>query len=534
MNFKAKYDFVVIGSGFGGSLISLAMVQQGKTVLLLEKGRHPRFAIGESTSPLTNLLIEEFSKQYDIPELLSLTTYGKWKRELPDIGVGLKRGFTYFHHQKGATFTRSMHNANELLVAASPFDEVGDTHWLRSDVDHFLVKLAMKYAVDFLDQAEVTPVSGFSIDGVDITVRQGDEDFTIHADMIIDATGPGGFMSKWADCVNTGFNDYPTTHTLFTHFAGVKRCDDIPTFQPLLRGRPYEADNAALHHVFDGGWMWVLRFDNGITSAGIACESWLSEELKLSEREAGWANLMSRFPSIAEQFDGATPVLRFIYSDRLAYRSNRAQGPGWVMLPSAAAFIDPLFSTGIPLTLLGIFRLACVLNDPPGEVRSENLKHYEEMTFQESDYVAEFIAGCYGSFRRFELFKMFSMYYFAAASFAELSRRIPGARRFSRFMAADSGEFSSSLRHNARLLKSGECIDPSEFFARVEEGIDPINIAGLHKREKNSWYDVNLDDVVVGAKKLGIEPADIIPILQSADWAEGCTISAGTIRGVYE
>ena len=31
------------------------------------------------------------------------------------------------------------------------------------------------------------------------------------------------------------------------------------------------------------------------------------------------------------------------------------------MLPSAAAFIDPLFSTGIPLTLLGIERLAEML-----------------------------------------------------------------------------------------------------------------------------------------------------------------------------
>ena len=43
---------------------------------------------------------------------------------------------------------------------------------------------------------------------------------------------------------------------------------------------------------------------------------------------------------------------------RMAYRAAECAGDRWAMLPSAAAFIDPLFSTGIPLTLLGIERLA--------------------------------------------------------------------------------------------------------------------------------------------------------------------------------
>src|SRR5258707_2592977 len=43
--------------------------------------------------------------------------------------------------------------------------------------------------------------------------------------------------------------------------------------------------SAAVHHVFDGGWVWVLRFNNGVTSAGIAATSATAKELRLSEGE---------------------------------------------------------------------------------------------------------------------------------------------------------------------------------------------------------------------------------------------------------
>jgi len=64
------YDLAIVGSGFGGSLLAMVARRLGRSVLLLERGRHPRFAIGESTSPLMNLLIEEFANRYDLPHLL--------------------------------------------------------------------------------------------------------------------------------------------------------------------------------------------------------------------------------------------------------------------------------------------------------------------------------------------------------------------------------------------------------------------------------------------------------------------------------
>ena len=36
-------DFAVLGSGFAGSLVALALRQRNRRVVLVERGRHPRF-----------------------------------------------------------------------------------------------------------------------------------------------------------------------------------------------------------------------------------------------------------------------------------------------------------------------------------------------------------------------------------------------------------------------------------------------------------------------------------------------------------
>ena len=61
-------DIAIVGSGFAGSLAALALRKRGRRVVLIERGRHPRFAIGESSTPLANLLIEELADRYDLPQ----------------------------------------------------------------------------------------------------------------------------------------------------------------------------------------------------------------------------------------------------------------------------------------------------------------------------------------------------------------------------------------------------------------------------------------------------------------------------------
>src|SRR5437870_5781735 len=47
----------IVGSGFAGSLLARILAVQGHGVALLERGTHPRFAIGESSTPLANLTL---------------------------------------------------------------------------------------------------------------------------------------------------------------------------------------------------------------------------------------------------------------------------------------------------------------------------------------------------------------------------------------------------------------------------------------------------------------------------------------------
>ena len=498
-------DLVIVGSGFGGSLMAMIASRLGLRVTLLERGRHPRFAIGESASPLAGILLEQLSDRYDLPRVRPLSAFGTWQRTYPHVVCGLKRGFTYFMQDVGRRYEAAGDRANQLLVAASPSDELSDTHWLRSDVDHFLLNEAIALGVDYHDLVELERIEWQPDGDALLTGVRSGRTLRVRARFVIDASGPRGFLSKALGIENRGFDAYPPTQALFSHFTGVARCEDMGEFRSKNDASlPYPMDDAALHHVFDGGWMWVLRFGNGVTSAGVAVEDWLAEELKLAEGEPAWHRLLARYPSVAAQFADARPIRSFTWMPRLAYRAAAAAGDRWAMLPSAAAFIDPLFSTGIPLTLLGIERLAQVLERGIGNTR---LDDYAAATLEDADRTARFIAGSYAGFQQFPMFTAYSMFYFAAASFAEMARRLTSPRAPRRFLCGDSEPFASALDQLSPAAGRAETF--SDYANSVASAVAGWNVAGLCDAVKMNWYAVDLEDTVRGAAKLELSEEQV-------------------------
>jgi tetracycline 7-halogenase / FADH2 O2-dependent halogenase len=500
----------IVGSGFGGSILAMIARRLGYRVTLLERGRHPRFAIGESASPLAGILIEQLADRYNLPRLRPLSAFGTWQRTYPNVVCGLKRGFTYFKHENGRPYRVAPDRSNQLLVAASPSDDLSDTHWLRSDVDQFLVNEAIAMGVEYHDRTQLDRVE-WQADGdpLLVGVRHG-QPVRVRAGFIVDASGPGGFLSKALGIDNLGFEAYPATQALFSHFTDVARCDEMPDYDAggLASDIPYSMDDAALHHVFDGGWMWVLRFGNGVTSAGVAVEDWLARELNLSDGEPAWKRLLARYPSIGAQFAAARPIMPFTWMARLGYRAAHAAGDRWAMLPSAAAFIDPLFSTGIPLTLLGIERLARVFER--GEVdevdrgggSSDLPMVYGEATLNDADRTARFIAGSYASFRQFPIFAAYSMFYFAAASYSEMARRLESPRTPRGFLCGDSHAFRVAMERLSPAAATK--VDPDCYQRDVATAVADWNIAGLCDGGKKNWYGVDLEDTIRNAAKLGL------------------------------
>src|SRR5437667_797462 len=182
----SDFDIAVVGSGFGGSLTAMIARRLGRSVILFERGRHPRCVIGESSTPLANLLLEELALRYDLPRLLPLAKWGSWQQTYPQIACGLKRGFTFYHHQLGKPFLNDGERRDQLLVAASPRDEIADTHWYRPDFDHFLVREAQALGVEYLDQ---TKLEAITLNGksVQLDGERGGKGVAMVATFLLDA-----------------------------------------------------------------------------------------------------------------------------------------------------------------------------------------------------------------------------------------------------------------------------------------------------------------------------------------------------------
>src|SRR5262249_48360900 len=203
-------DLIVAGSGFAGSLTALIARKLGLSVLLVEKGTHPRFAIGESSSPLANLLLEELCDRYGLEEVRPLCAWGSWRRSHPELAVGLKRGFTFYGHRASTPFAGDPERRDQLLVAASPHAEVADTHWYRADVDHCLVRQAQAAGVEYLDETAVSRVETRQGRVVIEGERRGRR-IRLAGRLLVDATGPRGLLHHALGLPEIGFPDLPRT-----------------------------------------------------------------------------------------------------------------------------------------------------------------------------------------------------------------------------------------------------------------------------------------------------------------------------------
>jgi FADH2 O2-dependent halogenase len=540
------YDIAVVGSGFAGSLIAMIARRLGRSVVLIERGTHPRIVIGESSTPLSNLLLEELATRYRLAEIRPLSKWGTWQRAHPEIPCGLKRGFTFYHHYlsyAGAAIPSDPEHHRQLLVAASPHDAIADTHWYRAGFDHFLVQAAERAGVHYHDNVHLTrftdcgnhvllegrvPHAPEARDGGLPASSSQSRAIAFRVRFVIDATGPRGFLHHALNLGELPVGDMPPTQALYSHFCNVGRLGSAQSADDHL---PYPPDDAAVHHIFPGGWIWVLQFNNGVTSAGVACTDETAAILGFADPVAdsgssdaqsryadAWDRLLARIPALHQQFARARPLnlaRAFTRIPRLTFRSGKIAGRNWVLLPSAAGFVDPLLSTGFPLTLLGIQRLAAILESGwESPEFATRLQTYAAQTDADLLAASRLIAALYASMDNFPVFNAISMLYFAAVSYAESARRLGKPNLAPSFLLHDDPRFgpaAQALLDQSRTIRTPEEVE--EFLNEVSRVIDPFNVAGLANPVRRNWYPVDANDLLDNADKLNARREEIEQLL---------------------
>lgn len=515
MSLNDAYDIAVVGSGFAGSLFAMIARRLGHSVVLLERGKHPRVVIGESSTPLTNLLLEELTTRYNLPSLRSLAKWGSWQKAHPKVTCGLKRGFTFYHHDLDDAATTDITRENQLLVAASPHDEISDTHWYRADFDSLFVREAEKLGVRYLDETELLHAAELPNE-MTLTGRRDGQPIRLTAKFVVDASGPRGFLHRALGLQSLDLPDFPLTQAFYGHFSGVGRLED-QRCERIHEMPPYPIDDAAVHHVFDGGWIWVLQFNNGITSAGVAATDSFAARMKFADETRAWNRIVRSIPALKEQFAEARVQRGFTRIPRLSFRSAKIAGKRWAMLPSAAGFVDPLLSTGFPLTLLGVDRLARAIESDWDSPRfTVRLQTYAADTDAELVATGRLIGSLYANMRDFSVFVSLSLLYFAVASFSETARRLKKPHLAQSFLLHDHPSFGPAfirICNRARMIRSKE--ESNQLSRDILQAIEPFNVMGLGNSKYRNWYPINVQDLFDSAAKVESCEREISGMLRS-------------------
>lgn len=340
-----RYDVAILGAGMAGAMLGAVLARNGVRVLLLDAGTHPRFAVGESTIPYTSAMTKIVAARYQVPEIEALVGFSNVHDQVTTM-CGQKQNFGFIYHRDGQPQVPD--EVNQLVISARQGTE---THMFRQDIDAYLYRVAVTYGAE--------PRTGTRIDGIEIAPDRGvtlrsnrGEEF--HASYVVDASG---FRSPVAEAY--GLREEPTrarTHSrvLFTHMVGVTPYDDVAAAKLQKRARPWHS--GTLHHVFEGGWLWVIPFNNhaearnGLVSVGLSLDERIHPKPSCEPQEE-FDTFLRRFPDIAEQFTSAKAIRPWVRTDRLQYSSTRTVGDRYCLTAHAAGFIDALYSRGLANTL---------------------------------------------------------------------------------------------------------------------------------------------------------------------------------------
>lgn len=312
MTHHQECDVLVVGGGPAGSTIAALLAQKSRRVVLLEKERFPRFHIGESLLPLNLPLFDRLGVADDVRR----------------IGV----------YKPGAELVSDEHEAVATFrFADNPLLSVGYSYQVkRSEFDKLLLDNSRRLGATVMEGTRVTDVT---LDAADRT--------------IVTAIGPDNTPTQWSArfLVDASGRD-----TLLAGRLGLKRIDKLNNTAAIFghfRNVPRQVGGKAgmiTVHLFEHGWVWVIPLPDNVTSVGVVGTQALFKARK-GKLDAIFADAVGKCPSLARDMTNAEPLSPLVACADYSYDSRSYVGERYILVGDAAAFIDPLFSSGVMMAM---------------------------------------------------------------------------------------------------------------------------------------------------------------------------------------
>ncbi len=302
------FDVIVAGGGPAGSAAATLLAQQGHSVLLLEKGRHPRFHIGESMLPYSEPVIRR-------------------------LGLDWSEGGVF---KAGAVFIDERTD-QEMFFRLSG-NEQRAYQVERAEFDLRLFDNAAVHGVDTRTDSTVTEVEYGPR-----AVRVATEGHHFQARYLIDATGRSALMGRRAR--NLQRIETLGRFALYSHFGSLKG---------PLADELYSSGNIWILMV-DIGWLWVIPLPRRQASIGLVVRH---KKPPGVDQETLFRRYLAASPRITGLLRGTKQLWPVRSEANFSYLNRRRYGQRYISIGDAAGFLDPVFSSGVFLALTGAARAA--------------------------------------------------------------------------------------------------------------------------------------------------------------------------------
>jgi len=333
-------DVAIIGAGPAGSALGTYLAREGKKVIVFERELFPRFRIGESLLPLNMQLFRELGVEEEME----------------------KR----FIRKYAANFCDRWGRRQNRYPFANAFNESYPYCYQveRAELDQLLLDNAEKNGAQVYMAWTVREVlyEGGTAVGVRAEANDGSGSVTVRCKVVADCSGRAAFVgSRQRLKKEMTLN---TRTAFFSHFDNVAR-------------ETGEREGDIQIVAFPHGWFWMIPFKGNTTSVGmVVTDNYLkirnqiaagrpgergpgkhdesNEAVAGREQTVNDAFLHKTIEDtayVAERMKGAHQKFPARSIANFSYIMDRYAGDGYVMVGDAGAFLDPVFSSGVFLTM---------------------------------------------------------------------------------------------------------------------------------------------------------------------------------------